>query len=175
MITAALAFLHARRGLLEVLLAVGVVAALWLAYDRRIDAAVAQGMQRQQVADDLAKADLQKQVDALTAQNLVLARAAKAKYDSDHAQNTAAATQPVDTSQLCKPTSAHGSSSGLPQAGRSDVGNAAGTASAPVVREVPSPDNGIADDRRRLLAAIAALSDDDSAVIREFQERQAVK
>jgi len=170
-IAAALAFLHARKWLVEILLGVALVGGLWIAYDRQIDKAEVRGMTQQQAADDMATALLRKKVDELTAQNVALAAAAKAKYDSDHAANLTAAVAPVGVSQLCPPPSPHGSEIGLSQASAPHAGNGSGAAAAAVVQPVSAADNGLAEDRRRLLGALAALSDDDSAVIREFQKR----
>lgn len=170
-IVAAVEFVHARKWLVELLLATALIVGLWIAYAHKIDQATRAGIQKQIAADEKATDDLRKQVADLTAQNVALAAAAHAKYEDDHAKTTALASAPVGTSQLCNPTPYHRPAP-VPATGTAHAGDAPGAAPAPVVQPVSAADSGLAYDRRGLLSALAALSDDGSAVIREYQERQ---
>lgn len=172
LIVTAFAFLHERKWLVEILLGAALIGGIWIWYDRQIDAAYARGVAAQVTEDDRATADLKKQVADLTAQNAALALAAKAKYDSDHTANVASAAAPVGISQLCRPASPHDSQGGVREAGGAHPGDEGGAAPAAVGGGVLAPDNGLADDRRALLGAFAALFDDQTAVIREFQSRK---
>jgi hypothetical protein len=93
--------------------------------------------------------------------------AAHARYEVEHAQTMVAAREPVGVSQLCRPAE-----TGPVRAERAVAGGAPpGAASAGLVRAVPAANHGLADDRRRLLGALAALADEHTAVIRQWQAR----
>jgi hypothetical protein len=171
-IGAFLDFLHARKWLVELLLVVAIIGAVVWWHHSTLEKGIADGVAKQKALDDHASAELHAQVAQLTAQNVALAAAAHAKYEDDHAQTIATAVAPVGTRELCKPAEAHDRSVGMSKAGRAQPGNDATAALTPVVREVPAPDHGQSDDRRRLLGALAALADEQSAVIREYQARE---
>lgn len=120
--------------------------------------------------DATATAKLRKQVAELTAEKLARAAAAKAHHDDEHAANLTAAAAPVGVSQLCKPAPDHRDIR-VSEGSRAHAGDAATAAATSVVQPVPEADHGLADDRRRLLGALAGLADDQAAVIREFQAR----
>lgn len=146
-----------------------VLLGIWLWHAHAVSAAFERGRQEVIAADEQAKRDLREQVAQLTAKNLEFAAAAKATHDAEHTQNLVAAAQPVGTSQLCRP--ADHRRLGVPEAGPAHPGDAAAPAASAVVQPLPASDHGLADDRSRLLGALAALADDQSAVIREFQGR----
>jgi hypothetical protein len=102
--------------------------------------------------------------------NHELATTAHDTYEVEHVANVIAARQPLTASQLCQPADDRGGR--LPEAGAAQRGNEAASTTADVGGPVPAPDHGQPDDRRRLLAAFAALLDDQDAVIREFQARE---
>lgn len=128
------------------------------------------GQESVKAADAKATEDLRTEVAKLTANNLALAAAAKAHHDDEHAQNLTAAAVPVGTSQLCKPAPDH-RSGGVREGSTAHAGDAAAPATTELGSAVPQADHGLADDRPRLLGAFAALFDDQTAVIREFQAR----
>jgi len=171
-IGAFLEFLHTRKWLVELLLVLAMAGAIAWWHHSTLEKGIADGVAKQKALDDRASAELHQQVAQLTAQNVALAAAAHAKYEDDHAQTIATAAAPVGTRELCKPAETHDRIIGVSQAGRAQPGDAATAAVTPVVREVPAPDHGQSDDRRRLLGALAALADEQSAVIREYQARE---
>lgn len=150
---------------------VALLGALAWWHHSTLEHGIAQGIAAQKAEDDRASEDLRKTVAKLTAQNAALAAAAKAHYDSDHAATLAAAAAPVGVSQLCKPTDAHPGGGAVRAARLAQPGDAATPAPAAVGGSVLEANNGFADDRRGLLSAFAALLDDQTAVIREFQAR----
>lgn len=172
-ITLALEFVHARKWLVELILAAIIVGAVWYWHHSAVQTGVAKGVAAQKHEDELAAEQLHIQVETLTEQNRALARAAEARYDTEHTANVAGAAVPVGTSQLCNPTRhAHESGGGLPAAGGGDRGNAAAAAGPNLGAGLPAPDNELAEDREALLGAFAALFDDKTALIRQYQGRR---
>jgi hypothetical protein len=171
-IGACLEFLHSRKWLVELVLVLAIGGAIAWWHHSTLEKGIAAGVAKQKALDDRASAKLHEQVEQFTAQNIALAAAAHAKYEDDHAQTMVAASAPVATRELCKPAEAHGRSVGVSEASRAQPGDDATAAVTAVVREVPTSDHGQSDNRRRLLGALAALADEQTAVIREYQARE---
>lgn len=132
---------------------------------------IQEGVHRQQTADNVALQKLRQ--DAVKQSQALLDRAQKAEgqYAQEH-QDSAdyRATHPLlGAEQLCN--APHGGSPHLPPGSTPKPGDAATPTPVPVVPAVPGPDSQRSDDRLQLLSALAALCDDQSALIRELQKR----
>lgn len=136
------------------------------------------GTHRYEAGRDAVKAEdavatqvLLDRVAKLEAEKRDTAAAAHATYEVEHAQTVIAARQPLTASQLCLNADAGGGH--VPEAGRAQPGDAASAPAAAVVLEVPQTNPVGAPDRLRLLRAFGGVADDQPAVIREYQAREA--
>lgn len=129
---------------------------------------VDEGIQIQQHQDQLAidqlKADAQKATEILQKR----ATAAELAYATEHANNL---TPPPILGPLLVCDDPHGRSRDLPTASTAKPGDEASPASSRLGSPVHPPDSPSSEDRRRLLGAVAALFDDQTAIIREYQAR----
>jgi hypothetical protein len=133
---------------------------------------IQEGVTRQRTEDNVALQKLRQ--DAAKQSQVLLERAQKAEgqYAQEH-QDSAdyRATHPLlGAEQLCN--NPHGGSPHLSAVPTLHPGDAASPAAAPVGPAVSGPDPQRPDDRLQLLSALGALCDDQSAVIREFQQRK---
>lgn len=129
---------------------------------------VDQGIEIQIRKDNQAIEGLKTAAAAKAEQLLHRAQAAEAAYDKEHLANI---TLTAITGPLLVCDNPHGRSPGLSTAALSDPGDAGSSPAPPVGVSVSPGDPAVPLDRRRLLTAFAALFDDQSAVIREYQSR----
>lgn len=129
------------------------------------------GIKAQQTIDAFNTAKLIAQADAQTLQAQKRADHAELNYATEHStlENYMAA-HVVTIGKLCdnEPITVKSVSRSASQ----DSGNGAGPSPTAVVRDVSTADNGQSYDRSKLLTALAALADEQTAVIREFQQRE---
>lgn len=169
MITAILAFIHARKWIVELIVAALVVAAIaWWHHS-----AVEQGMKRVRDEDRAAMLQAKEDADRETSRLKGIADAAETSRAQEQAElDTYRRLDPLHGG-LCKPESHRDAR--VPEARPVDSGHAGSSASAPDLQPVPTRDpeaSGRADpDVRHLLDVLAGRADEVSATLREFQAR----
>ena len=132
---------------------------------------IAEGQQHELAALKLSSDRLQKKTDQQTAELQAKATMAERAYDKEHAL---VANQPIDSVRLCLSANRSRvvSQAGTLKSGAQSAGAAAGN-----IQSMPSGDSGSGPgvsgpDVGQLLSALSAAADRESAVVREFQNRE---
>jgi hypothetical protein len=168
MITAALAFIHARKWLVELILAAAVIAVAWLFCQHLIEV----GVQRQKDADAKEYAAMQRKADIETGRLQGVADAAEKAREKEAS----------DLDQYRRDHPLHGglcnklSAAAGPEASAAHGGNADPSAATGDLLAVPPGDPGVGGqgdpDVRHLLDVLAGRADLLSAGLREYQARE---
>lgn len=151
MITSALEFIHARKWLVELLLASALAAGVWLFCRHLVEV----GVQEQKDADAV---QLEKQRVADQA------NADKAEHNHDQELQSLRdwRDQHPFTYRVCIPAA-------VPKRSTADSSNAGTASSAAVGNGVSTADPDITEDRGPLLDAFAALFENENATVRQWQ------
>lgn len=150
--------------------AAALLGLFWWVDGRAHHAGYKAGIAAQVAVDSKAMRVAQEQADKETARLQSKADKAEGLYAAVQKQLAAVvAGPPLTGSQLCKPAT-QGTWSVLPSSPAHTGTDGTGPA-APVVLNVPAPDNGQSSDRLGLLKALGALADHKNDALREWQGR----
>ncbi len=162
MITAALAFIHARRWLVELIMLAALVAGVtWFCHSL-----IQKGVAQQQAADAVIAAQAQHDADVKTAQLEERAHIAEKVRDQERTDNDQYRVEHplAGRVRICS-----ASGSNLPGSPQAKPGDAATTAAASLGDSVSSATTGKLYDRGALLDAFGALFDSSNGQVRQWQ------
>lgn len=158
------------------LLAVGTVAlGIWMLHLHTLHVGMAEGIAKQQAADDAASTQLLAQAATETAEKLKVAEAASHAHDQElDSLRQFVIDHPLHGS-LCVQPAAHYRGQGVLETGPAHAGDARSSPSARDLLPLSSRDSSVgppgAADQLGMLSALAGAADRINATLREFQAR----